>query len=174
VKYAHGQLAESMKAASPGKPASIEDPQVSGTASALALERECLIFARYLTGQAPSRYIVEKYLDFHQKIGVRGDSTRFDRFLVSTAVRGPYWTRLADSYGTVFRRNSVLRERLVVVLALLECAPPAFETLDGVPSGGLAGAGLRLVLGGMNYALALLIGSLLFSPVRLWMAVRGR
>ena len=156
------------------KPASMESPQSSGSLTSPGLERECRVFARYLTGQEPSGYIIEKYQDFHQKIGVRGGAARFDRFLVSTAACGPYWTRLADSYGTMFRRNSVLREKLVVVLALLECSPPAFETLDHVPPGGLAGAGLRLILGGMNYALALLIGSLLFSPVRLWMAIGER
>jgi hypothetical protein len=165
VNYDHGQLAESSRGETgfDGESAGIRLTQGAEA------ERECRIFARYLTGQEPSRYIIEKYLDFHQKIGVRGRCTRFDRFLVSTAVRGPYWTRVADSYGTIFRRNSVLREKLVAVLALLECAPPAFETLDRVPPGGLAGAGVGLVCGGMNYALALLIGSLLFSPVRLWM-----
>jgi hypothetical protein len=156
------------------KPAPVEGPQASGSLTAPGLERECRVFARYLSGQEPSRYLIEKYLDFHQKIGVRGGTARFDRFLVSAAVRGPYWTRLADSYGTIFRRNSVLREKLVVVLALVECAPPAFETLDRVPPGGLMGAGFRMLLGGANYALALLIGSLLFSPVRLWMAAGKR
>ena len=181
VIYDQGQLAESSRAMSrglqdrgAGKPESMEGPQASGSLPALGLERECRIFARYLTGQEPSRYIIEKYLDFHQKIGVRDGSTRFDRFLVSTASRGPYWTRMADSYGTLFRKNSVLREKLVVVLALSECAPPAFEGLDRVPGGGLAGAALRMAAGGMNYGLALLIGGMLFSPVRLWMALGKR
>jgi len=156
------------------KPNSREGPQVSGSLPAAGLERECRVFARYLTGQEPSRYVIEKYQDFHQKIGVRGGSARFDRFLVSTAARGLYWTRLADSYGTLFRRNSALREKLVVVLALLECAPPAFETLDRVPGGGLAGAALRMAGGGMRYALALLVGVLLFSPARLWMGTGER
>ena len=156
------------------KPTSMEDPQASCSLPAPGLEQECRVFARYLTGQDPSRYIIEKYQDFHQKIGVRGGSARFDRFLVSTAARGPYWTRLADSYGTLFRRNSVLREKLVIVLALLECAPPASETLDRVPAGGLTGALLRMAVGGMSYALALSIGGLLFSPVRLWMAIGER
>jgi len=174
VKYHQGQLAESSRSVSRGRPASIETPPASGALTAPGLERECRVFAHYLTGREPSRYIIEKYLDFHQKIGVRGGEARFDRFLVSSAARGPYWTRMADSYGTLFRKNSILREKLVVVLALLECAPPTFEGLDRVPPGGLAGAGLRLLLGGMNYALALLISSLLFSPVRLWMAAGER
>src|SRR5260370_806200 len=29
------------------------------------LERECRSYARYLIGQAPSAYIIEKYLDLH-------------------------------------------------------------------------------------------------------------
>ena len=174
MKYDQGQLAESSKSVSRGKPASVESPQVFGSLTALGLERECRVFARYLTGREPSHYIIEKYLDFHQKIGVRGGGARFDGFLVSTAARGPYWTRLADSYGTLFRKNSVLREKLVVVLALAECAPPAFEDMDRVPGGGLAGASLRMAAGGLSYALALVIGTALFFPVRLWMSVGKR
>jgi hypothetical protein len=165
-----------------GQKTSIEDPQASAPVHAIqascrpvpGLERECRNFARYLSGQEPSPYIVEKYLDFHQKIGLPKATGHFDRFLVSTAARGPFRTRLADSYASVFRRKSILRRKLVVVLALLECAPPTFETLDRVPPGGIAGAVVRLIAGGTGYALALLAGTALFGPVHLWMVIGKR
>ena len=138
------------------------------------LERECRVYARYLSGQAPSRYLTEKYQDFHQKIGLPGKIGPFDRFLVSASARGPVWTRLADSYASICLKNSTLRQKLVLMLALLECAPPTFEKLDHVPAGGWTGAVLRLALSGAGYALTAAIAALLFTPVRVWMAARGR
>jgi len=132
-----------------------------------ALERECESYTRYLSGRMPTPYVVEKYLDFHQKIGFPAERDRFDRFLVSFSACGPFRARLADSYASVFRKNSAVRKKLVVTLALLECAPPTFEELDRVPP---AGAVLRLAMGAMMYASTLLIAAAFLTPVRLWTA----
>src|SRR5215469_12600701 len=108
------------------------------------LEQECAVYARYLSGHPPTGYLVEKYLDFYQKLGGKAEpgeveSDPFDSFLVRVSAEGPTWARLADSYARVFRPGSALRKKLVLVLALLECAPPSFEALDRVPGGGLPG-----------------------------------
>jgi hypothetical protein len=138
------------------------------------LERECRSYTRYLTGSAPSPYVIAKYLDFHQKMGIDAAGDRFERLLLSISARGPVWTRLAESYATMWRKNSLLRKKLVVALALLECAPPAFETLDRCPAGGLAGTVFQLGWGAFAYACSLLAATALFSPMRLWMAVVER
>jgi hypothetical protein len=86
AEYDHGTLAERQQISEPRiagsrqlETKSIEHPQASGSRSALQeaaiLERESRIFIRYLTGQGPRVYSVEKYQDFHQKIGV-GDASR--------------------------------------------------------------------------------------------------
>ena len=96
VKYDQGQLAErqAMSSEDAGKTGLDRESAGIRLASGAGLERECRIFARYLTGQEPSRYIIEKYLDFHQKIGVRDGSTRFDRVSgvhrVARALLGPH------------------------------------------------------------------------------------
>ena len=105
----------------------------------LQLERECRSYTRYLTGQAPTRYVIEKYSDFHQKMGAAEGRDRFDCFLVRTSARGPLWARLADSYGSVWRKNSPVRKKLVLTLALLESASPELRRSGPVPGRRLAG-----------------------------------
>lgn len=133
------------------------------------LERECRTYSRYLIGLNPTTYIIDKYIDFHQHSTTSLAQDHFDRFLIAVSARGPLWTRLADSYASLLRKNSGLRKKLVLTLALLECTPPSFEALDRVPGGGTAGAALRLGLGAIVYAFTLLAATMLFTPVRLWM-----
>jgi hypothetical protein len=54
--------------------------------------------------------LVEKYLDFHQKLGEKARPDAFDSFLVEVSARGAIWARLADSYARIFRPDSVLRK----------------------------------------------------------------
>src|SRR5215831_2432572 len=107
------------------------------------LERECGTYVRYLCGQNPSTYITEKYVDFHRKVEAI-ELDEFDRFLGRFSTRNILCARLADSYARVFRKESSVRKKLILVLALLESSPETFEALDRVPAGGLAGAVLRI------------------------------
>jgi uncharacterized protein YbjT (DUF2867 family) len=138
------------------------------TYSNAQLRRECQSYTRYLAGMPAMEYIFAKYDAFHRQIGFPR-TTRFDRFLVSVSARGPLWARLADSYASIFCKGSVLRKKLVLTLALLECTPPAFEKLDRVPPGGTAGAIVRLGWGAMIYVLSLALGGMLFTAAALWM-----
>jgi hypothetical protein len=124
----------------------------------------------------PSAYVIEKYLDFHQKSDAMAalNFDRFDRFLVGVSARGPLWARLADSYASLFRKDSAVRKKLVLTLALLECAPPSFEKLDHTPGGGMLGAVLRLGFGAMQYALTLVTSAAIFTPVRLGVSLSMR
>jgi hypothetical protein len=140
------------------------------------LELECRTYTRYLIGRMPTEYIVEKYLDCHQKLDTMAAAKpdRFDQFLVGVSARGPFWARLADSYVSLFSKDSAVRKKLVLTLALLECAPPSFEKLDQPQSRGMAGAIVRLSLGAMRYALTLVSSVVIFTPIRLGMAVSTR
>jgi len=140
----------------------------------LQLEQECQSYTRYLVGQPANPYVIAKYKDFHQRMGSGAEASRFDRFLLSASARGPLWTRLADSYAGRWRKHSAVRRKLVLTLALLECAPPSFEKLDNCPPGGWFGAIFRLGLGALGYAGSLLAATILFGPVHLWMAVGER
>ncbi len=137
------------------------------------LERECRSYTSYLIGQAPTAYILEKYLDYHKNASAVNSGDRFDRLLVSMSARGPLWARLADSYGSVWRKNSPLRGKLVLSLALLECGQPGFQELRA-PARSLPGVVFRLGMNAANYACSLAVSSVVFAPMNLWMAARER
>ena len=137
-----------------------------------SLERECRVYARYLIGRDPSPYVVSKYLEFHSQCGAKvvpGDA--FDRVLCALSARGGLSTRLADIYASRFAREAALRKKLVLTLALLECAPGSFEYLDDVEGGGALRLWLRLATGGARYAALLALSAALLLPVRAWTAM---
>ncbi len=136
------------------------------------IERECRTYSRCLIGQDPSGYVIEKYRIFHQQLETDLALDRFDRYLIAASARSPLWARLADSYASLLRKNSGVRKKLVLTLALLECTPPSFAALDRVPRGGPLGALFRLGFGAMQYAFTLLLAAIIFTPARLWMSER--
>lgn len=138
------------------------------------LERECQSYTRYLIGQPASPYVIEKYKRFHRERDIAAGLAGFDGVLLSVSARGPLWARLADSYASRWRKNSIVRRKLVLALALLEVANPSFEKLDECPGGGPPGAMIQLGLAALGYACSVLAAVALFSPIRLWMAVRER
>ncbi len=108
------------------------------------LAQECRSYAMYLIGQWPDKYTIQKYHDFHSLPDALQESDPFDRFLIEFSSRGPNCARLADCYACRFRKASVLRKKLVLTLAILECSPKTYEILDQVHPGGPAGAVFRL------------------------------
>jgi hypothetical protein len=138
------------------------------------LERECRVYTRYLIRQNPTPYVIEKYKDFHEKSEAAKELDSFDLFLVKTSARGSVWARLADSYASRFRKDSALRKKLILTVALLECTAPAYARLDLVPPGGFPGAAIRLGLSAIGYAAAVLVAAAIFTPVRLSLKPRER
>jgi hypothetical protein len=130
------------------------------------LERECQTYVRYLCGRNPSSYITEKYLEFHQKHGAGLELDEFDLFLVRFSSRNSLCARLADSYARVFRKESAVRKKLILVLALLECAPDTFEALDRVPAGGFLGGVFLLAASSTKFILSLVASTIILLPAR--------
>jgi len=84
------------------------------------LTRECRALSEHLAGQEPPLYVVEKYRDAHARLTRLQGGSAFDRILVGIAVRQPLLARLADAYTAVFARRSLVRQKWVLLLALLE------------------------------------------------------
>ena len=143
----------------PGPDAAASPAPVPGQNAAgelVQLERECQSYTRYLIGQLPTGYVIEKYRDFHQKMGVKADS-RTGSGASSYPPRrvglyGPTWWTAMPAFGG---KTHSVRKKLILTLALIECSPPGFEKLDHCPGGGLPGATLRLGLGAMGYVCSL-------------------
>jgi hypothetical protein len=132
------------------------------------LERECLTYTQYLIGGMPSQYVVTRYLDFHQRAdAITGSGfDAFDQFLVGISARSPFWASIADSYASVFRKDSVLRKKLVVTLALLECVAPSFEAIDDVEARSAMATSISLAWRAAKYAFLLGTSVVVFTPVR--------
>src|SRR5205823_3568092 len=101
------------------------------------LDRECTVFARYLVGESPGGYVLEKYRDAHAKSAladIRVDDA-FDRVLLHIALVHPVATKLVDAYTAFFFKTSTVRKKWVLLLAILESAPPAFHLFDSPDHG---------------------------------------
>jgi hypothetical protein len=133
------------------------------------LKDEFRILARHVASAEGTPYQQGKYIEAHEKLGL-GPSTGFERFLLSVARMGAVGIWLADGYSGLLARKSIVRSKLVLTLALLECSPPTFAALDKPTRGGLWVALFATGLRGVEFVLALLLGTLVFAPAQLWFA----
>lgn len=138
------------------------------------LERECRLWSRYLAGVAPSEYLIARYIDCHRRSAdFSTEPDAVDRLLMGIARAGRLGARLADSYATFFRPRSLLRRKLVLLLALMECAPPTCDLLDRPTARSAAGAIARIGCQAAASLLALAISVVVIGPLHI-AAARGR
>ena len=84
-----------------------------------------------------SDQLLAHYVAAHEaraKLLQSSDST--DQFLVGLACKGFVGFRLADGWCAFFRRSSLLRRKLVLLTALLECERASWDEIDRVTSSG--------------------------------------
>src|SRR5262249_40949108 len=96
------------------------------------LATECDVFCRYLIDRAATPAITGAYARAHAIGSVEADrpATAFDRRLLQFARRGPRFARMADSYAVIFARLSVLRRKLVLLVAILESIGSTAVVID--------------------------------------------
>ena len=138
-----------------------------------ALDRECSVFCRYLIGQNPNDYIRKKYRDANlsHAFDPGNPSHPFDDFLVAIAGISPWTTRMIDVYTLFFQRSSVIRKKLVLLLAILESAAPSHRYLDSVDSKIPLLFLMKCVFRSLTFVGLLLIVTVLILPFQLF--VRG-
>jgi hypothetical protein len=126
------------------------------------------VLARHLLAHEPSPTLCDRYVRQQRALGL--DAPRgFDALLVRLARRGGIPLRLADSYAGWLARRSVLRTKLVGVLALLETAPESYAAVDA-PDANLAWP--RLLARGFAEALTALAAAALLGPLHLLLGRR--
>ncbi len=157
-----------------GPPGRAAEPVAPSAAEAdeAALTTELVRHARYLTGIEPTDYQIGKYLDFHRQRAL-APRNGLDALLLRVSRLGWPGLALADAYGGALYRTNVVRAKLVLALAILECAPPSFEAIDAPSRGGagVVAAGLALRLAAAS--LALLASAVVFAPAHAWLAATG-
>lgn len=147
---------------------SVSSPPPESGIGGPALEAECRAFTRYLIRQAADPYIVARYQDGHRGIPFRraGRRDAVDGMLVLFASHGGWRVRVADAYARVFRPHGVLRQKLTLLLAILENAPATHRQLTS-GGRGLGGAIGRIALALLGFGVAFLGGMLLLGPAHL-------
>ena len=136
------------------------------------LAQECASLSRYLVGTLPDTYTIGQYARFHDRRSHASPGV-LDRLSVSLLRRGPLGARLVDSYTRRFRATGPAFEKLVVMLALLECRPASSELLAQPYAGSTAAIVLRLVGDAALDGLSLLAGLVVLGPVHLFDALQG-
>lgn len=138
--------------------------------------REAGVFARYLAGVDASPGITQAYARGHAAMPalVAGAPDRVDRMLVAFARLGPLAARMADGYARFLRPTGLLRQKLVLLFAVLETSPPAHGYLNTAAVGALPVTLARLALTGLGSALAIMAGLVLLGPAHLALALMSR
>lgn len=133
------------------------------------LDDECRVFCRYLIRQMPGTYVYQKY-----RVGNRASNLdptneqgRFGSLLVGLASAHPSLTKLADTYARIFAPRSVLRKKLVLLLAILESSAPTHHYFDSVDASGKTGFLTGLILRAPLFLLTLALSTVVLLPLQL-------
>ena len=138
------------------------------------LARECRVFTAYLLGCTPSRYVCNKYTDAHDRLDILTVATKLDALVLRFAKTGRPAAKVADAYASVFLSQSLLRRKLVVLLAILETAPSTYRLVDEIDSGSRVALLALTTLRTTSAVLALAAGALIFLPAQLIMRPGGK
>ncbi len=135
------------------------------------LDRECDVFARYLGASVGDSYVRAQYRAAHEAgIVELPGTTHFERAVVSAARNAPLLVRALDAQARVFANGSLLRRKLVLLLAILEVRAPHDEELDSPTGTSVALMYVRMAWLGVAFAGLLALGSLVCVPI--WIGAR--
>jgi hypothetical protein len=80
------------------------------------------VIAHYLVGQSPSPDLIARYVKANQAL-LNDKRPATDRALVSFALRNPWALPYLDAASAILRRDSLLRQKTLVMIAILEATP---------------------------------------------------
>jgi len=139
------------------------------------IRQEANIFTRYLLSREPSDYVVDKYRHGHRVIPyLNGAETLpIDAFLLKVARLGvlPVW--MADAYARIFRPSGPLRQKLVLLAAILESSPAFHSDMGGSKRSSRLQVYLTSVGLGLGFVARLTAAVLVFGPVHILGAFRS-
>lgn len=141
-----------------------------------AVRRECRALTRWLVGRDPTDAIVAHYargLDsatFHA--GLRHSSV--DGVLAAVGRMGRPGLALAQTWARFFAPAGAFRRRAVLLVAILESAPPGFTAFEP-PAAGRLRAWSTLFGSGLLFAVRLTAALLIIGPLHVMARLtRGR
>lgn len=125
------------------------------------LSLECRRFSRYLIGADPPAALVARY-GAASRVLFPDAATPGDRALLDFADAHPWSLAFLDAAAGLFRPESLLRKKMLLMLAILETTPEYAERFEPASPGTL-GAVLRLGATGLVCVLEIALGALLLS-----------
>ncbi|MGH8550569.1 MAG: NAD-dependent epimerase/dehydratase family protein [Methylococcales bacterium] len=134
-----------------------------------ALNAECSVYTRYLADQEPDLYIQRKYAEAFEPgrpLAIRARS-RFEALLEKLSTKNPIYTRALDGYCKFFYRDSIVRQKLVLLLAILECRASTAGKIDRADRLAPPLMLLTFLTQITSSILLLSVATILLSPVRL-------
>ncbi|MFT5465587.1 MAG: nucleoside-diphosphate-sugar epimerase [Verrucomicrobiales bacterium] len=127
---------------------------------------ECDVFCRYLIGERPTAYVVEKYrAGIESEVFKQAENSAFDEKLIQLAAKRPLLTGFADAYCRFFRPNSIVRRKLVLLLAILESTTFAAK-VDEANDRGVLGFLVASGFATLGFAARLVGGIAVFLPLQ--------
>jgi hypothetical protein len=105
---------------------------MSETERRAILAAECGVFCRYLVERDAPPEVLAAYQRAHEHGTVEAGviATPLDHALLRIARTAPSVARTADAYASLFAGSSLLRRKLVLLLAILESRGPTAAALD--------------------------------------------
>jgi nucleoside-diphosphate-sugar epimerase len=135
----------------------------------MRLDNECRILTKYLVGDSPTTYVMQKYKEAQQVTDAfkSHSSGPMDRRLMRYSIKNPFFTRVADAYSRFFAKDSLLRKKIILMMAILESSAPAYRYYDLPKDSKATRAIIRLFFAGLSFAMIFSLSILLFAPFQI-------
>ncbi len=137
------------------------------------LIEECKLFTNYLIGSSPDEYIKDKYIQGHSATTLDKNAGFFDKVLIKSANFNLLFLKLADAYTRIFYKNAVLRKKLLLLLAIMECCKATYHEVDSVSESSVIRLYMKLFQKAFIFLLTLLVSIMVFTPFKLYAALTG-
>ena len=140
------------------------------------LDRESKVYTKFLINDEPTSYIQNKYQKAHHRSNIfEGNvSDPFDDFLIKFSSKNGFFTKLADSYASFFKKNSLIRKKLILLLALLESTAPSYRQFESPDSSSMLTIVFWIFLKGAVFAISLIAAIILFMPIKVLFSIRAK
>ena len=140
------------------------------------LKQECQLFTRYLIDESPHAYVQNKYHEAHRVSDMfhTFEANSFDALLLKIAIIHPFTTKLVDTYASFFARQSVVRKKIILLLAILESCNPTYAHFDKPASGNLATLGLKTIQHGVIFGFTMVMALICLLPLNLLFTVNAK
>jgi NADH dehydrogenase len=132
------------------------------------LKRECQIFTYYLINRGPDQYIHDKYIYGHSILGIEKEMDLFDTLVLKAAHRNSFLLKLADTFTGFVYKRAVLRKKLLLLLAIMECCPSTYIHIDTVSERSIVALYMKTGLKAIVFVMNLIISLIVFSPMKFY------